>query len=1649
MSPNIESPDIEALIAGEPGVTDCAVVTARAAGSELLVAYVVGDRQLDPTQLLEDMRSSTEPRPRLDAIVQLRSLPLRPDGTVDIGALEQLCPPVEAVAKPLEEQLRNHPAVEHAAVVAVPRPPADPRLHLDRLLPIEHASASIVESSTQVTTTQVSTTRGPALVQRPAPPATEAQPLTLPLSLQRAAEQFDATILHLHGDTEQRQTLSELLVEARRVLAGLRATGGEPGQFVLLLLTDTRDILPCFWGCVLGGLIPVIAAVPPSYTAASSERDKLIHVWRLLEQPLVIADQGKSAAVQGIDQFDAPPRVATPQQLRQAEPAESSHQAAPDDVAFVTLSSGSTGVPKCIPLTHRNILSRARGTNTQCDHTRDDVILNWLPFDHIGSISDWHLRCVELGCTMVYCAKERILADPLEWLRLFERHRVTHSWAPNFAYAIVNEALTRCRDQRWDLRSVRSLLTAGEAVSSRTVAELVDRLVDHGLSRHAVRPAFGMAELGSGITYAQPTAEHPLTVKTVDRDSLAGPLCEVAPDHPRGISFTSLGPVIPGMSMRIVDEQRSVVPQGTVGHLHVQGEAVCPGYLRNEAANRVFGDDGWFDTGDRGFILDEELYLSGRSKDTIIINGANYFPGEIEQIVEGVAGVEVSYTAACSVRPARSRREQLAVFFSPTPKTASQVGATARAIRQHVAQAMGITPDYLVPLAREHVPKTAIGKIQRRALAARLEAGALDEQIQEIDLQLGNERTLPDWFSTPVWRPRALRPALPRARRVTLVLMDATGLGRRLLARDDLGVVIRVQDGPSSTRDGDDDYRLSLDDPSQISALLEQVGSRFDRDIDIVDLRAYGRPPASWDAAVVEPVLRSSLEPLGAWASALSSIPSTRRARWVVVGHHGQPVHDHDPLCPVQSIVPTVLGATTQAHDHIDALHIDAPPAADATPDQLDALTELLVRELGAPVTDAEVALRDGQRYVRRLVPMASLHEPPQPEALRRGGLYVLTGGLGGIGVQVAQRLLRSYDARLLLVGRTQLTAEPGSPQTPAQTQRQARLQQLQAAGPVEYVALDVADAEGLREAVQGAERRLGCELAGVFHLAGVFRDTPLAGSSWADIQRVLAPKILGGLATEALLRDRPEARVIHFSSLMSVLPSHTGVIYGAANRLLDALSHQQRARGARSHVIAWSVWNGIGMNAEGVAEAALRAQGLFVLTASQGVDSLMALLSRPAAHVLTGLDRGSPAADALFEAPPQAALHLRGFYTAVAEPPSPPEAIALPIDIPLQRLDTIALTPDGQVDRARLIAEVADGEGNRAAPQTGTEEVLMGIWAEVLESRRFGVTDDFFSVGGHSLLAAELVDRINRTCRTTVPMSLVFEAPSIRQQAELINSGQYSEGACLIPLQPLGDANPLFCLCGIDLYFPLAQRLAPQFPVYGVFLPIEGALLDGKQTQVRVRDMARQYIEAIRSKQPHGPYRLLGVSFGAILAYEAAQQLREAGESVELLTIVDFILRDDSWRSRLRGAWSHLADLARDPTPRNLRHGLDVLWQRGRARVLAAVGADRRDRHPSGDSAPDQDQDTTAHLRWVRGQAYHRAWISYETTVQPYAGSALMFRARDVPYRPGFSSDPDGGWSHHVQGQLHCHQVPGDHLGVLAEPNVAVLAERLREHLG
>ncbi|MGA3007067.1 MAG: AMP-binding protein [Opitutaceae bacterium] len=323
-------------------------------------------------------------------------------------------------------------------------------------------------------------------------------PASLAAALERAARECPAQgVICLDAAGEaQEQSYPALLAESGRLLGGLRAGGLRPGDPVLFQLDKNAEFIPAFWACQLGGFVPVPVSIAPTYEQPHSTLAKLRNAWTLLGEPLTLAGSGLAPRLQAFAEREglAGFRIETPEALRAHPPATAWHPSQPDDLALLLLTSGSTGLPKAVRQTQRNLLAWAASVAGYCQFTPADVSINWMPLDHVGGLVMFHLRDMLIGCRQVHAPTETVLQRPLVWLEWIERYRATITWAPNFAFGLVNEQAEELAERRFDLSSMRSILNGGEAIVSKTARRFLSLLAPHGLPATAMLPVWGMSE---------------------------------------------------------------------------------------------------------------------------------------------------------------------------------------------------------------------------------------------------------------------------------------------------------------------------------------------------------------------------------------------------------------------------------------------------------------------------------------------------------------------------------------------------------------------------------------------------------------------------------------------------------------------------------------------------------------------------------------------------------------------------------------------------------------------------------------------------------------------------------------------------------------------------------------------------------------------------------------------------------------------------------------------------------------------------------------------------------------------------------------------------------------------------------------------------
>lgn len=522
----------------------------------------------------------------------------------------------------------------------------------------------------------------------------------------------------------------ELLQGARHLAAGLAALGVVPGQRVAIMLPSSLEFFHVFFGVLLAGAVPVPLYPPASLSRIGDHLRRQAGILNNCEAVMLITVPAARALSRLIEaQVESLRWV-----LSSAQVAEHGSQVsgvivpvAAGDLALLQYTSGSTGSPKGVALTHANLLANIRAWSQAIALSGDDVCVSWLPLYHdMGLIGAW-LGSLYNACSLVLMSPLTFLARPEEWLWAIHRYRGTVAAAPNFAYELCLRRLPSADLAGLDLTSWRLAANGAEPVSPATIENFCQAFAAHGFRRAAMAPVYGLAENAVGLA-VPPPGRGPL-IDRVQRAALAGrsEALPAAPDDAHALRFVACGRVLPGHDLRVVDDDGRELPERRVGRLQFRGPSATAGYYRNPEANRKLFQGEWLETGDVAYLADGDLYLTSRSKDIIIRGGRNLYPHELETAIGGLPGVRRGCVAVFGAPDPVAGTERL-IVAAETRESAAEALAALRAGVEHLAQEILETPpDAVCLLPPGSVLKTSSGKIRRAAMRELYLAGRLGQ----------------------------------------------------------------------------------------------------------------------------------------------------------------------------------------------------------------------------------------------------------------------------------------------------------------------------------------------------------------------------------------------------------------------------------------------------------------------------------------------------------------------------------------------------------------------------------------------------------------------------------------------------------------------------------------------------------------------------------------------------------------------------------------------------------------------------------------------------------------------------------------------------------------------------------------------------------
>jgi fatty-acyl-CoA synthase len=524
-------------------------------------------------------------------------------------------------------------------------------------------------------------------------------------------------------------SFAEVCVEAKRIGGCLQALGLAKGDRLALVLTTPENFVLSFLGAISAGIMPVPLYPPLALGRLDNYIDKAVGILRVSGAKAILTTKelipvlhpvlSRTPTLKSILDIDIL------QQIEGAALGEIAPQ--PDEPCFLQFTSGSTSAPRGVIVTHRNLIANSKAIIQSLNISPDsDMCVSWLPLYHDMGLIGFVITTLVAQIPVVFIPTIAFVKHPGVWMETIHKYRATITFGPNFAFDLAAKRAPKNPRIKLDLSCLRVLGCGAEPINPKTMEGFLAAFAPWGLKPNTLMPCYGMAEATLAIAFDR--LNRPMRKLVIDRqayetENIAQPIKVNGnpPDPKMQFELVSCGRTIPNHEARILDEHGNALPEGKVGEIVFKGPSVTPGYFQNYDATRQILKDGWLHTGDLGFVLNGDLYISGRQKDLVIINGRNYPPQAIEWVVEEIAGVRKGSVVAFSIDG--DSTEKLIVIAETIMTNNEEL---VQAITEQVRSAFGLVVDQVVLVGRGSIPKTSSGKLQRRKTKALFEGGLLE-----------------------------------------------------------------------------------------------------------------------------------------------------------------------------------------------------------------------------------------------------------------------------------------------------------------------------------------------------------------------------------------------------------------------------------------------------------------------------------------------------------------------------------------------------------------------------------------------------------------------------------------------------------------------------------------------------------------------------------------------------------------------------------------------------------------------------------------------------------------------------------------------------------------------------------------------------------
>lgn len=534
---------------------------------------------------------------------------------------------------------------------------------------------------------------------------------------------------------ERTWSFADLHKETKRRGQYFRSLGLEPGDRMAMVIPDGEDFVLSFLGAIQAGIVPVPMYPPLALGKLDSYIETAKRIVATSGAKILLTSKKVSSILWSL--VGSVPSLTSLELVEAVQGAsaeglpELEYVAEPSDICFLQFTSGSTSDPKGVQVTHQNLVANAKAIiidGLGASLERGDRGVSWLPLFHDMGLIGFVIAPLFTKVPVVFIPTLTFAKRPLCWMSTISKYRGTITFAPNFAFGLASKRMTPKKLANLDLSSLRVLGCGAEPINAETARAFAETYAPAGFDPNALMPSYGMAEATLAIAFDR--LDQPMTSVRIDREAYEADKKAVVADESASelLELVACGTTFPEHKLGVMDETGQLVSEGTVGEIVFSGPSVTTGYFNNALATRSALVDGWLHTGDLGFMLEGRVYISGRIKDLIILNGRNYYPQSIEWEVEQLAGVRRGNVAAFSTLGENS--EALVVVAETKLQDKQALIQLENTIKETIQTALGLRTDTVKLIAAGALPKTSSGKLQRAKTKRMFEAGTLGTEVR-------------------------------------------------------------------------------------------------------------------------------------------------------------------------------------------------------------------------------------------------------------------------------------------------------------------------------------------------------------------------------------------------------------------------------------------------------------------------------------------------------------------------------------------------------------------------------------------------------------------------------------------------------------------------------------------------------------------------------------------------------------------------------------------------------------------------------------------------------------------------------------------------------------------------------------------------------